>query len=304
MGEVYRAKDSKLNREVAIKVLPEQFVRDPERIGRFRREAQVLASLDHPNIARIYAFEETGSARFLVMEYVPGDTLRERIKRGPTPVEESLDISKQIAAALEAAHEKTIVHRDLKPANVKVTPEGQVKVLDFGLAKAFAEEPPTDPSDSPTLSAMTQPGTILGTAAYMSPEQARGKTVDKRTDIWALGCVLYELLTGKRAFEGEDVPEILASVMKGETGLAGAAGSDADESAGATAAVSAKRQRSAFPLRRRDSTPDSGDAGSTRDGRVEGCEDRSSGPALAAGAAIRSDGLGCGCYRGRRHDLE
>ena len=216
MGEVYHAKDSKLNRDVAIKVLPEQFVRDPERIARFRREAQVLASLDHPNIARIYAFEETGSARFLVMEYVPGDTLRERIKRGPTPVEESLDISKQIASALEAAHEKTIVHRDLKPANVKVTPEGQVKVLDFGLAKAFAEEPPTDPSESPTVSAMTRPGVILGTAAYMSPEQARGKTVDKRTDIWALGCVLYELLTGKHTFPGEDVTDILGAVLHKE----------------------------------------------------------------------------------------
>ena len=216
MGEVYHAKDSKLNREVALKVLPEQFARDPERIGRFRREAQLLAQLQHPNIALLYNFEETGSSRFLVMEYVPGETLRERIKRGPTPVEESLTISKQVADALEAAHEKTIVHRDLKPANVKVTPEGVVKVLDFGLAKAFGEEPSTDPSDSPTLSAMTRPGTILGTAAYMSPEQARGRKVDKRTDTWAFGCLLYELLTGKQAFGGEDVTDILASVVKSE----------------------------------------------------------------------------------------
>ena len=189
MGKVYQARDSKLNREVALKVLPEQFVRDPERIGRFRREAQVLAALDHPNIARIYAFEETGSARFLVMELAQGETLRERIKRGKAgssewgvgsgiPLEEALEISKQIAGALEAAHEKPIVYRDLKSANVKVTPEGVVKVLDFGLAKAFEGDAGSGEhlhgADSPTLSAMTQPGTILGTAAYMSPEQARG----------------------------------------------------------------------------------------------------------------------------------
>ena len=149
------------------------------------------------------------------MELAEGDTLRDRIKRGPVPIEEALDISKQIAAGLECAHEKPIVHRDLKPANVKVTPEGVVKILDFGLARAFSGDTGSgDPADSPTLSAMTAPGTILGTAAYMSPEQARGKTVDKRTDIWALGCVLYELLTAKHAFDGEDVPEILASVMK------------------------------------------------------------------------------------------
>jgi serine/threonine-protein kinase len=201
MGEVYHARDTKVNREVALKLLPEQYARDPERIGRFRREAQLLGQLQHPNIALLYNFEETGSARYLVMEYVPGETLRERIKRGPTPIEESLTICKQVADALEAAHEKAIIHRDLKPANVKLTPEGVVKVLDFGLAKVFAEEPPSDPSDSPTLSAMTRPGTILGTAAYMPPEQARGRKVDKRADTWALGCLLYELLTGKWAFQ-------------------------------------------------------------------------------------------------------
>ena len=229
MGEVYRARDNKLQREVALKVLPKAFAQDPERVARFRREAQVLAQLNHPNIAAIHSVEESGGTHFLVMELALGETLRERIKnsreqgignreqKGGIPLEEALDICKQIAAGLECAHEKPIVHRDLKPANVKVTPEGVVKILDFGLARAFAGDTGSgDPADSPTLSAMTAPGTILGTAAYMSPEQARGKTVDKRTDIWALGCVLYEMLTGKHAFDGEDVPEILAAVMKGE----------------------------------------------------------------------------------------
>ena len=217
MGEVYRARDNKLQREVALKVLPKAFAQDPERVARFRREAQVLAQLNHPNIAAIHSVEESGGTHFLVMELALGETLRDRIKRGPVPIEEALDISKQIAAGLECAHEKPIVHRDLKPANVKVTPEGVVKILDFGLARAFSGDSGSgDPADSPTLSAMTAPGTILGTAAYMSPEQARGKTVDKRTDIWALGCVLYELLTGKHTFPGEDVTDILGAVLHRE----------------------------------------------------------------------------------------
>ena len=217
MGEVYRARDNKLQREVALKLLPKAFAQDPERLARFRREAQVLAQLNHTNIAAIYSVEQSGETHFLVMELAPGETLRDRIKRGPVPIEEALDIAKQIAAGLEAAHEKPIVHRDLKSANVKGTPEGVVKILDFGLARAFAADAgSSDPADSPTLTGMTAPGTILGTAAYMSPEQARGKTVDKRTDIWALGCVLYEMLTGKHAFEGEDVTDILASVVKSE----------------------------------------------------------------------------------------
>ena len=217
MGEVYRARDNKLQREVALKVLPQAFAQDPERVARFRREAQVLAQLNHTNIAAIYSVERTGETHFLVMELALGDTLRDRIKRGPVPIEDALDISKQIAAGLECAHEKPIVHRDLKPANVKVTPEGVVKILDFGPARAFAGDTGSgDPADSPTLSAMTAPGTILGTAAYMSPEQARGKTVDKRTDIWALGCVLYELLTGKHTFPGEDVTDILGAVLHKE----------------------------------------------------------------------------------------
>jgi Tol biopolymer transport system component len=218
MGEVYKARDTKLGRDVAIKVLPANFVNDPERLSRFQREARMLAALNHPNIATIYGLEQCDGVTCLVMELVSGETLAERVKAGPLGIEETLKIAVQIAEALEAAHEKSIIHRDLKPANVKVTPEGKVKVLDFGLAKAFAADAADDdPSNSPTLSAAaTMQGVILGTAAYMSPEQARGKACDKRTDIWAFGCVLYELLTGKRAFQGETTTEILAAVLRGE----------------------------------------------------------------------------------------
>ena len=215
---MYRAEDTNLSREVAIKVLPEQFTKDPQRLARFEREAKLLASLNHPNIAAIYGFEEADDVRFLAMELVPGETLAERVAKGPVPVEETLEICRQIAEGVEAAHEKGVIHRDLKPANVKVTPEGKVKILDFGLAKAFEEETPvTDISQSPTLTEeMTRAGVILGTAAYMSPEQARGKPVDKRADIFAFGSVLFELLTGNRAFEGETVTDTIASVLKGE----------------------------------------------------------------------------------------
>ena len=219
MGEVYQAHDTKLGRDVAIKVLPEAFAHDPERLSRFQREAKMLAALNHPNIATIHGLEQSNGTSYLVMELVSGETLAERIKReGALPIEEASAIAKQIAEALEAAHEKGIIHRDLKPANVKVTPEGKVKVLDFGLAKAFAGDAANDdPSNSPTLTmAATMHGVVLGTAAYMSPEQARGKAVDKRTDIWAFGCVLYELLTGKPAFHGEDVTDILAAVVRAE----------------------------------------------------------------------------------------
>jgi serine/threonine-protein kinase len=219
MGEVYRAHDTKLGRDVAIKVLPEAFAHDPERLSRFQREAKMLAALNHPNIATIYGLEQSSGTNYLVMELVAGENLAERVKReGAVPIEEALTIAKQIAEALEAAHEKGIIHRDLKPANVKVTPEGKVKVLDFGLAKAFAGDASTESmSNSPTLShAATMQGVILGTAAYMSPEQARGRAMDKRTDIWAFGCVLYELLTGKQPFTGEDITEILAAVVKSE----------------------------------------------------------------------------------------
>ena len=218
MGEVYRAEDTKLSRDVAIKVLPEQFTQDPQRLARFEREAKVLASLNHPNIAAIHSFEQADDVHFLVLELVEGDTLAERVAKGPLPVKEALEVCRQIAEGVEAAHEKGVIHRDLKPANVKVTPEGQVKILDFGLAKAFeAEAPAADISQSPTLTEeMTRAGVILGTAAYMSPEQAKGKPVDRRADIFAFGCVLYELLTAKRAFEGETITETLAKILEGE----------------------------------------------------------------------------------------
>jgi len=218
MGEVYRAEDTNLSREVAIKVLPEQFTQDPQRLARFEREAKLLAQLNHPNIAAIYGFEKAEGVHFLALELVPGETLQERVAKGPLPVEEALEVCRQIAEGVEAAHEKGVIHRDLKPANVKVTPEGKVKILDFGLAKAFeAETPVTDISQSPTLSEeMTRAGVILGTAAYMSPEQAKGQPVDKRADVFAFGAVLYELLTGKRAFEGETITETIAKVLESE----------------------------------------------------------------------------------------
>jgi len=219
MGEVYRARDSKLNREVALKVLPEVFAKDVERMARFHREAQVLASLNHPNIAAIHGLEESNGVRALVMELIEGPTLADRIAQGPIPLDEALPIARQIAEALEYAHEKGIIHRDLKPANIKLTAEGMVKVLDFGLAKALEGGGTTasDPENSPTLTlAATQAGVILGTAAYMAPEQARGKAVDRRADIWSFGVVFYEMLTGTRLYRGETVSDTLAAVLKVE----------------------------------------------------------------------------------------
>ena len=232
MGEVYRAKDTRLARHVALKVLPEEFFEDRERRERFEREAKVLASLNHPGIAAIYSFEEilgsplssspASSRHLLVMELVEGEDLGQRLLSGPLPLGESLAVARQIAEALEAAHEKGIVHRDLKPANVKVSEDGKVKLLDFGLAKAFEGDGTSSQgssgegvTQSPTLTARaTAAGVILGTAAYMSPEQARGKAVDKRADIWAFGVVLFEMLTGKRLFEGETVSDVLAAVLR------------------------------------------------------------------------------------------
>ncbi len=217
MGEVYRAHDARLNREVAIKVLPVAFAQDAERLSRFKREAQVLASLNHPNIAAIYGLEDSNSELALVMELVEGPTLADLIAAHPIPFDDAWPIAKQIADALEAAHERGVVHRDLKPANVKITPDGTVKVLDFGLAKVFEEESQvSDLSHSPTLVKGTQAGIILGTAAYMSPEQARGTAVDKRTDIWSFGVVLFEMLTGKHLFDEETVSDSLAAVLRAD----------------------------------------------------------------------------------------
>ena len=220
MGEVYRARDTKLDRDVALKVLPEAFTSDPDRLARFEREAKVLASLNHQNIGGIYGLEDAGDTRALVLELVEGPTLAERIAQAPLPAEEALGIARQIAEALEAAHEQGIIHRDLKPANIKVRDDGTVKVLDFGLAKAFQSEA-SDPnmSLSPTISltaAATQMGMVVGTAAYMSPEQAKGKAVSKQADVWAFGAVLYEMLTGRRPFGGEDVSDTLAMVLMKE----------------------------------------------------------------------------------------
>jgi eukaryotic-like serine/threonine-protein kinase len=225
MGEVYRATDLKLKRDVALKVLPPALADDRDRLARFQREAEVLASLNHPNIAQIYGLEETDDVRAIVMELVEGETLADIIKRGPIPVEAAIAYAKQIASAFEYAHDKPrpVIHRDLKPANVQVTAEGVVKVLDFGLAKALADEPPpsgSNPSNSPTLTmGPTVVGMILGTAAYMSPEQAKGKALDRRSDIWSFGVMLYEMVTGKRLFTGDDVAEILAAIVLQEPNL-------------------------------------------------------------------------------------
>jgi serine/threonine-protein kinase len=219
MGEVYRARDTRLDRDVAIKTLPQEFAADPERLARFEREAKLLASLNHPNIAAIYGLERFEGRHFLVLELVEGETLADHIARGPIPVDESLRLAVQIAEALQAAHEKSVIHRDLKPANIKLTHDGAVKVLDFGLAKAMELESSAGDalSNSPTMRTMAStPGLILGTAAYMSPEQAKGRPVDRRSDIFAFGCVFYEMLTGKRAFTGEDVSDTLAAVLRAE----------------------------------------------------------------------------------------
>ena len=220
MGEVYQARDTKLDRDVALKVLPDAFTSDPDRLARFEREAKVLASLNHPNIGSIYGLEEADGTKALVLELVEGPTLADRIAEGPIPVDDALPIAKQIAEALEAAHEQGIIHRDLKPANVKVKADGTVKVLDFGLAKAFQPEASgASASESPTISltaVATQMGMVIGTAAYMAPEQAKGKVVDKRADVWAFGAVLYEMLTGQKPFVGDDVSDTLALVLKFE----------------------------------------------------------------------------------------
>jgi len=218
MGEVYRARDTKLGREVAIKILPAEVAQDPERTARFAREARTLASLQHGNIASIYGFEDVDDVRFLVMELVEGEDLAQRLAAGAVPVDQALRIAAQIAAGLEDAHEKGIIHRDLKPANVQVMRDGTVKILDFGLARAMTGDPGEyDMANSPTITAgMTQAGVVLGTAAYMSPEQARGQEVDRRSDIWSYGCVLFEMLTGRAPFAGDTVTDVIAEIVKSE----------------------------------------------------------------------------------------
>jgi len=221
MGEVYRARDTKLNRDVALKILPDAFALDSERLARFKREAQILAALNHPNIAAIYGFEDSSGTHALVLELVEGPTLADLIAKGPIRLDEALPIAKQIAEALEAAHEQGIIHRDLKPANIKVRDDGTVKVLDFGLAKAMEPASALSPApmSSPTITSpamVTGVGALLGTAAYMAPEQAKGKPADKRSDIWAFGCVIYEMLTGRRAFDCDDVMDTLAGVLTQE----------------------------------------------------------------------------------------
>jgi serine/threonine protein kinase/dipeptidyl aminopeptidase/acylaminoacyl peptidase len=213
MGEVWRAKDTKLGREVAIKVLPEHFASDEERLKRFEREAKTLASLNHPNVAQIFGVDQVGDICFLVLELVPGESLEERLKKGPLSIDETLDVCRQIAEGLEAAHEAGVIHRDLKPANIRLTPDGKVKVLDFGLAKPASEMHAGSSTDSVLA---TEAGRLLGTPTYMAPEQARGKAIDKRVDIWAFGCVLYECLTAKRAFAGETLSDVFASVLAQE----------------------------------------------------------------------------------------
>ena len=219
MGEVFRARDARLGRDVALKVLPDLFAGDPDRLARFKREAQLLAALNHPNIAAIYGLEDTDGRAALVLELVEGPTLADRIAEGPIPLDEAVRIGRQIGSALEAAHEQGIIHRDLKPANIKVRPDGTVKVLDFGLAKALdpvASAPGQPAAATITSPALTRMGVILGTAAYMSPEQAKGRAADKRSDIWAFGCVLFEMLTGRRPFEGQEISDTLASVLKSD----------------------------------------------------------------------------------------
>ena len=218
MGEVWRARDTRLGREVALKVLPEAFASDRERMTRFQREAQLLAALNHPHIASIYSFETVDDVRVLVMELVPGETIRELLHKGPLPLPRALALAHDVAEALGAAHAKGILHRDLKPSNVKVTPEGNVKLLDFGLAKAFAPGlGGSDLSESPTLeTGATQKGVILGTAPYLSPEQARGAELDARSDVWAFGCLVFEMLTGRKAFDGPTASDVLVAILDRE----------------------------------------------------------------------------------------
>ena len=285
MGEVYRARDTKLGRDVAIKVVANVFLSDPERLARLEREARVLATLNHPHIGAIYGLEEAEGIRGLVLELVEGATLAERLASGPLPIQEALTVARQIAEALEAAHEKGIIHRDLKPANIKITPDGTVKVLDFGLAKVFAREGSgNDWSQMPPITIEeTREGVIAGTAAYMSPEQARGKAVDKRTDIWAFGCVLYEMLTARPAFRGETVSDTIAGDPRTRARLERPARADAGEHPTTAPTLSREGSEAPFARHRRRAPRNRGGAW---------CH-RSSSGAAAAERAGRSPEAGC-----------
>ena len=257
MGDVYRARDTKLGREVAIKVVASDFLSDPERLARLEREARVLATLNHPHIGAIYGLEEADGVRGLVLELVEGATLAERLALGPLPIQEALTVARQIADALEAAHEKGIIHRDLKPANIKITPDGSVKVLDFGLAKVFAREESGSDASMPTLPMSIEPsgeGVIAGTTGYMSPEQARGKPVDKRTDIWAFGCVLHEMLTARPAFRGETASDTIAAIIEREPDWSRLPPADAADHSTAAPALS-REGSEAPPARHRRRAP-------------------------------------------------
>ena len=308
MGEVYRATDTNLHRDVAIKVLPPEVAQDPERLGRFKREAHLLAALNHPSIAAIYGLEEADGKPFLALELVEGEDLKERLARGAIPVDEALEIAKQIAEALEEAHNKGIVHRDLKPANVKLTPEGKVKVLDFGLAKAWAGEASgvnsgsAALSQSPTLAHTgTIAGVILGTAAYMSPEQARGKPVDKRADVWSFGVLLWEMLTGRSLFAGDTVTDVIAAVVTKEPDLDAPAARDTARGATPAGPLPAQGPAHAAARHRRGADRDPGrarglDRGAGRNRGRQRPDSRCRDPAPRAPAL----GLGCRVSAGRR----
>jgi serine/threonine protein kinase len=297
MGEVYRARDTRLKREVALKVLPEAFTNDPERMARFQREAEVLASINHPNIAHVYGLEEQAIA----MELVEGKTLA-----GPLSIDTALDYARQIAEALECAHEKGVIHRDLKPANIKVTPEGVVKVLDFGLAKAIEDRAAAvgDPAISHTLTVgATRVGTILGTAAYMSPEQAAGKAADRRSDIWSFGAVLYEMLTGKRAFDGESVSENSGERAEGRSRLDRASRRNVAGHPPARAAVSHAGPPPATASHRRGTHRAGRSRGPGTPGSTLGARPRPAGTGVHRGACHcpgrhRCDAMACDAFEG------
>ena len=303
MGEVYRAHDTKLRPRCRDQDSPSSFHRRSDRLARFEREARMLAALNHPHIGAIYGLEEADGVRALVLELVNGETLGERIVRGPIPLSETLLLARQMADALEAAHEKGIIHRDLKPANIKLTPDGVLKVLDFGLAKAASDAAPADLTQSPTMTLeVTGDGVIIGTAAYMSPEQARGRPVDKRGDVWAFGVVLYEMLTGRRAFEGDTISDVLAKVIEREPDWTALPRLDAAAPARTAATMREERSEDATPGDRRRARPDRRadqrrDGGSRRGRRHATARTAQCAPRMDRRGAVARDRGGAGSSR-------